>query len=117
MPVSLLDSPPAAHYSAINFVTFNQRADKGQWVSRIKNKINKLLQKRLAPLAVACAVGLAFSAQAEPLTEGITPATDASQVPAAAKLRKDTVVAGILEPQGNFNPYLFTNGWTRTLPT
>jgi len=111
MPVSLLDSPPAAHYSAINFVTFNQRADKGQWVSRIKNKINKLLQKRLAPLAIACAVGLAFSAQAESLTEGITPATDASQVPAAAKLRKDTVVAGILEPQGNFNPYLFTNGW------
>lgn len=111
MPVSLLDSPPAAHYSAINFVTFNQRADKGQWVSRIKNKINKLLQKRLAPLAIACAVGLTFSAQAELLTEGITPATDASQVPAAAKLRKDTVVAGILEPQGNFNPYLFTNGW------
>ncbi|KYQ96312.1 ABC transporter substrate-binding protein [Serratia plymuthica] len=80
-------------------------------MSRIKNKINKLLQKRLAPLAIACAVGLAFSAQAESLTEGITPATDASQVPAAAKLRKDTVVAGILEPQGNFNPYLFTNGW------
>nr|MBJ7889338.1 ABC transporter substrate-binding protein [Serratia sp. PAMC26656] len=80
-------------------------------MSRIKNKINKLLQKRLAPLAIACALGLAFSAQAELLTEGITPATDASQVPAAAKLRKDTVVAGILEPQGNFNPYLFTNGW------
>ncbi|XRW95003.1 ABC transporter substrate-binding protein [Serratia sp. PAMC26656] len=69
------------------------------------------MQKRLAPLAIACALGLAFSAQAELLTEGITPATDASQVPAAAKLRKDTVVAGILEPQGNFNPYLFTNGW------
>ncbi|WP_370576128.1 ABC transporter substrate-binding protein [Serratia sp. PAMC26656] len=65
----------------------------------------------MAPLAIACALGLAFSAQAELLTEGITPATDASQVPAAAKLRKDTVVAGILEPQGNFNPYLFTNGW------
>lgn len=111
MPVSLLDSPPAAHYSAINFVTFYQRVDKGLWVSRIKNKINKLLQKRLAPLAIACALGLVSSAQAELLTEGITPATDASQVPAAAKLRKDTVVAGILEPQGNFNPYLFTNGW------
>ncbi|WP_249927236.1 ABC transporter substrate-binding protein, partial [Escherichia coli] len=27
------------------------------------------------------------------------------------KLRKDTVVAGISEPQGIFNPYLFTNGW------
>ncbi|MDT3249981.1 ABC transporter substrate-binding protein [Serratia sp. root2] len=80
-------------------------------MSGIKNKINKLLQKRLTPLALACALGLTFSAQAEPLAEGITPATDASQVPAAAKLRKDTVVAGILEPQGNFNPYLFTNGW------
>ncbi|WP_454878249.1 ABC transporter substrate-binding protein [Serratia inhibens] len=80
-------------------------------MSEIKNKINKLLQKRLTPLALACALGLAFSAQAEPLAEGITPATDASQVPAAAKLRKDTLVAGILEPQGNFNPYLFTNGW------
>lgn len=80
-------------------------------MSGIKNKINKRLQKRLAPLAIACALGLAFSAQAAPLAEGITPATDASQVPAAAKLRKDTLVAGILEPQGNFNPYLFTNGW------
>ncbi|RJF55803.1 ABC transporter substrate-binding protein [Serratia inhibens] len=80
-------------------------------MSGIKNKINKRLQKRLAPLAIACALGLAFSAQAAPLAEGITPATDANQVPAAAKLRKDTLVAGILEPQGNFNPYLFTNGW------
>ena len=33
------------------------------------------------------------------LKEGITPATDASQIPASAKLRKDTVVAGISEPQ------------------
>lgn len=45
------------------------------------------------------------------LKEGITPATDASQLPAAAKLRKDTVVAGISEPQGIFNPYFFVNGW------
>lgn len=111
MLVSLLDSPPAAHYSSINFVTFYQRVDKGQWVSKIKNNINRLLQKRLVPLALASAIGLSFSAQAETLAEGITPASDAGLVPAAAKLRKDTVVAGILEPQGNFNPYLFTNGW------
>ena len=45
------------------------------------------------------------------LKEGITPASDASQIPAAAKLRKDTVVAGIAEPQGIFNPYFFVNGW------
>lgn len=78
---------------------------------KIKNKANKPLQKRLVTLAIACAVGLAFSVQAETLAEGITPASDDSLVPAAAKLRKDTVVAGILEPQGNFNPYLFSNGW------
>ncbi|CAI0710242.1 Oligopeptide-binding protein AppA precursor [Serratia entomophila] len=80
-------------------------------MSRIKNNINKLLQNRLAPLALACALGMAFGAQAQTLAEGITPAADAGLVPAAAKLRKDTVVAGILEPQGIFNPYLFTNGW------
>lgn len=45
------------------------------------------------------------------LKEGITPATDASQLPSAAKLRQDTVVAGISEPQGIFNPYFFVNGW------
>ncbi len=46
----------------------------------------------------------------EILQEGITPATDASQIPAAAKLRKDTVVAGISEPQ-DLQPYFFVNGW------
>lgn len=45
------------------------------------------------------------------LTEGITPATDPSLVPAAAHRRADTVVAGISEPQGIFNPYFFVNGW------
>ncbi|SUX29325.1 Uncharacterised protein [Cedecea davisae] len=57
---------------------------------------------------------VAFSGAAfadETLKEGITPATDASQVPNAEKLRKDTVVAGISEPQGIFNPYFFVNGW------
>lgn len=80
-------------------------------MSRIRNQLNKRVQKPRTALAIACALGLAFSAQAETLAEGITPASDASLVPAAAKLRKDTVVAGILEPQGNFNPYLFSNGW------
>ncbi|MBT0719084.1 ABC transporter substrate-binding protein [Rosenbergiella epipactidis] len=45
------------------------------------------------------------------LKEGFTPATDVSQIPATAKLRKDTIVAGISEPQGIFNPYFFVNGW------
>lgn len=45
------------------------------------------------------------------LKEGITPASDANQIPTSAKLRTDTVVAGISEPQGIFNPYFFVNGW------
>ncbi|WP_411267886.1 ABC transporter substrate-binding protein [Ewingella americana] len=64
-------------------------------------------------LAVLCG-SLLFSSLSiadEQLKEGITPATDASQIPAAAKLRKDTVIAGISEPQGIFNPYFFVNGW------
>ena len=62
----------------------------------------------------------AFSAMTfadDALKEGITPATDSSQIPAAAKLRKDTVVAGISEPQGIFNPYFFVNGWDEMSPT
>lgn len=47
----------------------------------------------------------------ELLKEGITPASEPSQIPDAAKARKDTVVAGISEPQGIFNPYFFVNGW------
>lgn len=80
-------------------------------MSGIKNRLNKLLRYRLTPLALVCALGLSAGAQAETLAEGTTPASDAARVPAAAKLRKDTVVAGISEPQGIFNPYLFTNGW------
>lgn len=57
------------------------------------------------------AVAFTSAALADEIKTGITPATDASQVPAAAKLRKDTVVAGISEPQGIFNPYFFVNGW------
>ena len=57
------------------------------------------------------AVAFNSVALADEIKTGITPATDASQVPAAAKLRKDTVVAGISEPQGIFNPYFFVNGW------
>lgn len=70
---------------------------------------------RFTPLKLALLCGsLLFSSLAgadDLLKEGITPATDASQIPAAAKLRKDTVVAGISEPQGIFNPYFFVNGW------
>jgi peptide/nickel transport system substrate-binding protein len=49
--------------------------------------------------------------RADTLNKGITPASDPAAVPAAARLRKDTLVAGISEPQGIFNPYFFTNGW------
>lgn len=44
------------------------------------------------------------------LKEGITSATDAGQIPATTKLRKDTVVVGLSEPQSIFNPYAFVNG-------
>ncbi len=57
------------------------------------------------------AVAFNSAALADEIKTGITPATDPSQIPAAAKLRKDTVVAGISEPQGIFNPYFFVNGW------
>ena len=70
---------------------------------------------RFAPLKLALLCSsLLFSSLSvadELLKEGVTPATDASQIPAASKLRKDTVVAGISEPQGIFNPYFFVNGW------
>lgn len=45
------------------------------------------------------------------LKEGLTPSSDSSQIPAASLRRKDTIVAGLSEPQGIFNPYFFTNGW------
>nr|WP_213713118.1 ABC transporter substrate-binding protein [Cedecea lapagei] len=69
---------------------------------------------RLALQAALISSVVTFSGAAaadDILKEGITPATDASQIPATAKLRKDTVVAGISEPQGIFNPYFFVNGW------
>lgn len=69
---------------------------------------------RLALQATLISSVVAFSGAAtadDILKEGITPATDVSQIPATAKLRKDTVVAGISEPQGIFNPYFFVNGW------
>lgn len=69
---------------------------------------------RLALQAALISSVVVFSGAAaadDILKEGITPATDASQIPATAKLRKDTVVAGISEPQGIFNPYFFINGW------
>lgn len=51
------------------------------------------------------------------LKEGITPATDASQIPASAKLRKDTVVAGISEPQGSLTPTFSSTAGMRTSRT
>lgn len=70
---------------------------------------------RLRLTALALIIGaLACSPSAradDPLPEGITPATDLSQIPQTAKARKDTVVAAINAPQGIFNPYFFTNGW------
>lgn len=75
------------------------------------SRLQQGLKTRQTRFALALKVALlggvvAFSAVfAEGLLkEGITPATDASQIPASAKLRTDTVVAGISEPQGIFNP-------------
>lgn len=84
-------------------------------MSRLLHRL-KTKQTRFAlALKIALLGGaVAFSSVAiadDILKEGITPASDASQIPAAAKLRKDTVVAGISEPQGIFNPYFFVNGW------
>ena len=73
------------------------------------------LKRCSASLKIALFGGtILFSALAiadEALKPGIFPASDPSQIPAAAKLRKDTVIAGISEPQGIFNPYFFVNGW------
>ena len=82
--------------------------------SLLNNLTTKPQRFALAVKIALLSSAMAFSSVAsadELLKEGITPATDASQVPAAAKLRTDTVVAGISEPQGIFNPYFFVNGW------
>ena len=84
-------------------------------MSRLLNKLTTKPQRfalavKIALLSSAVAFS-SFASADDLLKEGITPATDASQVPAAAKLRTDTVVAGISEPQGIFNPYFFVNGW------
>ncbi|MGZ4113186.1 MAG: ABC transporter substrate-binding protein, partial [Tumebacillaceae bacterium] len=42
---------------------------------------------------------------------GLIPATDKSKIPAAAKQRTDTFIAGISQPEGVFNPYFYHNGW------
>ncbi|HCB0766006.1 TPA: ABC transporter substrate-binding protein [Klebsiella pneumoniae] len=83
------------------------------------SRLQQGLKTRQTRFALALKVALlggvvAFSSVAHAeviLKEGITPASDASQIPASAKLRTDTVVAGISEPQGIFNPYFFINGW------
>lgn len=77
---------------------------------RLTHRARRAVSFKTALLASA----VMFSAHTfadDVLKEGITPATDASQVPAAAKSRTDTVIAGISEPQGIFNPYFFVNGW------
>lgn len=80
------------------------------FVNSLKTKPTRFtLALKIALLSSVVAFSSASFAD-EILKEGITPATDASQIPAAAKLRKDTVVAGISEPQGIFNPYFFVNG-------
>jgi peptide/nickel transport system substrate-binding protein len=79
------------------------------------NARNTLSAAGFAPLKIVLLCGAilfsSFAGADSLLKEGITPATDTSQIPNAAKLRKDTVVAGISEPQGIFNPYFFVNGW------
>lgn len=52
-----------------------------------------------------------------PLKEGITPATDASQIPAVAKLRKDTVVAGISDRRVFLTLISLLTAGTKTSPT
>lgn len=74
------------------------------------NKYNVPLQFSIA-LFSGAAIFSSMAFADDMLKEGFTPATDVSQIPATAKLRKDTIVAGISEPQGIFNPYFFVNGW------
>lgn len=74
------------------------------------NKYNVPLQLSIA-LFSGAAIFSSMAFADDMLKEGFTPATDVSQIPATAKLRKYTIVAGISEPQGIFNPYFFVNGW------
>ncbi len=87
-------------------------------MSRLQQGL-KTRQTRFAPALKVALLGgvVAFSSAvfAEGLLkEGITPATDASQIPASAKLRKDTVVAGISEPQGSLTPTFSSTAGMRT---
>lgn len=78
------------------------------------NKINKKMPRYTAlalGLSLLFTSSLQFAFADEPLKEGLTPASDVSQIPRAALSRKDTIIAGISEPQGIFNPYFFVNGW------
>lgn len=84
-------------------------------MSRLQQGLKTRQTRFATALKVALLGGVvAFSSVAHAeviLKEGITPASDANQIPTSAKLRTDTVVAGISEPQGIFNPYFFVNGW------
>jgi peptide/nickel transport system substrate-binding protein len=86
-------------------------------LTRLKTKPTHFtLALKIALLSSVVAFSSASFAD-EALKEGITPATDASQIPAAAKLRKDTVVAGISEPQGILTPISLSTAGTKTSPT
>lgn len=79
-------------------------------MARLINKYNVPLQLSIA-LFSGAAIFSSMAFADDILKEGFTPATDINQIPVTAKLRKDTIVAGISEPQGIFNPYFFVNGW------
>lgn len=89
------------------------------------SRLRQGLKTRQTRFALALKVALlgsmvAFSSVANAddiLKEGITPATDASQIPASAKLRKDTVVAGISEPQGSLTLTSSSTVGMKTSPT
>lgn len=112
---SLLDSEGSRPLSFVMICQFpTQFFDEGTLLASLFNAFMTKPTRFSLALKIALLGGaVAFNsvALADEIKTGITPATDPSQIPAAAKLRKDTVVAGISEPQGIFNPYFFVNGW------
>ncbi len=82
-------------------------------MSRLQQGL-KTRQTRFAPALKVALLGgvVAFSSVAHAeviLKEGITPASDANQIPTSAKLRTDTVVAGSPSRRGSLTP-TFVNG-------
>lgn len=98
-----------------------QSIDEGALLSRLLHGL-KTKQTRFAlALKIALLGGaVAFSSVAiadDILKEGITPASDASQIPAAAKLRKDTVVAASPSRRVYLTPTSSSTAGMRTSPT